>query len=466
MKENTKGISQEIVETERQSAEMEAMRRMLNVSRGVFSISVAVCNSPALRDYLIEKLCEQESTVEVIKINDKIKDVFEFVQERALDKEDGAIFIVNLEGTLTSVQEDYPVLRGLNATRELWKAKYNCPVVFWAPEYVAVLLSIHARDFWSWRSHQFEFVSEMAGAATGTSDAYAGDIGWSGNLDAEQKQFRIAELEQRIQEAGDPPKEEFVSHVLVWLNELGYLQKQIGELSKSEKILNSYLDICKKLGRNEWMSNAYGNLGLIYGDRGEMAKAEEMHKKALEINKLFGQTDGMAINYGNLGLIYADRGELDKAEDMHKKALEINEKTGRSEGLANNYGNLGLIFRARGELDKAEEMLKKALKTFGKIFRREGMANTYGNLGIIYADRGELDKAEEMHKKSLEINEQIGQAVSMARDYSNLGGINKKRGEIEKAREKWQKARDLYRKIGMPQMVEQVEGWLEGLKES
>jgi len=34
-------------------AELDAMRRMLEVSQGTFSLSIAVCNSVALRDYLV-----------------------------------------------------------------------------------------------------------------------------------------------------------------------------------------------------------------------------------------------------------------------------------------------------------------------------------------------------------------------------------------------------------------------------
>ena len=46
---------------------------------------------------------------------------------------------------------------------------------------------------WAWRSHQFDFVSEYAGAMAGLQDHSSGDLMEVSNLDADQKRFRIAE---------------------------------------------------------------------------------------------------------------------------------------------------------------------------------------------------------------------------------------------------------------------------------
>ncbi|MBM4025918.1 MAG: hypothetical protein FJ280_11015 [Planctomycetes bacterium] len=37
-----------------QRAELEALRRLLDLSEGTFSLSIAICNSPALRDHIID----------------------------------------------------------------------------------------------------------------------------------------------------------------------------------------------------------------------------------------------------------------------------------------------------------------------------------------------------------------------------------------------------------------------------
>ena len=91
------------------------------------------------------------------------------------------------------------------------------------------------------------------------------------------------------------------------------------------------------------------------------------------------------------------------------------------------------------------------------------MASTYGNLGLIYLTRGELDRAEEMHKKSLAIEEKLGRLEGMASDYGNLGSVALLRGDLAGAQKLWTKARDLFAKVGMPDMVNEMQGWLDEL---
>jgi tetratricopeptide (TPR) repeat protein len=396
---------------------------MLAASRGTFSLSVAVCNSPALRDYVIDQLRAADGGIQTVRLPKDTADVLAVVREAVKGASPPAIFIMGMEQSLPSTAKEHPVLRHLNGTREAWKATYSCPVVFWVPEYAVRLVMTEARDFWAWRSHQFEFVAETATVKAGMTDRFAGDLTLAGNLPADEKRFRIAELEQRISEAGDPPPPQLATHVCTWLSELGYLYAVIGNLDQAETMFRNALEIEEKLGRLEDIASAYGNLGLIY------------------------QT----------------RGNLDLAEAMHKKSLTIEEKLGRLEGMAPAYGNLGIVYARRGDLDQAETMLRKALAIDEKLGRLEGMAIRYGNLGAVYQERGDLDQAETMHRKSLAIEEKLGRREGMASDYANLGTVYEQRGDLGAAREYGTRSRDLFARIGMPHMVEEVQSWLDGL---
>ena len=315
------------VETERQTAELEAVRRMLAASRGTFSLSVAVCNSPALRDYVIDRLRAADVGIQTVRLAKDTADVLAVVREAVKGASPPAIFIMGMEQSLPSTAKEHPVLRHLNGTREAWKAAYSCPVVFWVPEYAVRLLMTEARDFWAWRSHQFEFVAETATVEAGMTDRFAGDFTLAGNLPADQKRFRIAELEQRVAEAGDPPPPQLAPHVSTWLNELGFLCFRIGNLEQ----------------------------------------AEAMHSKALEIEEKLGRLEGLAAQYGNLGNVYQTRGDLDAAEAMHKKSLAIEEKLGRLEGMASQYANLGSVYKQRGDLDAAREYGTRSRDLYARI---------------------------------------------------------------------------------------------------
>lgn len=452
-------------ETARQAAELQALRRTLAASLGTFSLSIAVCNSPALRDYLIEKLSSDDDAISVFSVPADTLDVLDAARVMIRDNDPSALFLVNVEKSLPSSRDQHPVLAALNASRESWQEAYACPVVFWLPEYAAALLSVQARDFWAWRSHQFEFefVSEEATAAAGVQDHFAGGIGVLANLDADAKRFRIAELEQRISDAGEPPSPPLDGHVAAWLNELGYLFLALGHLDQAEKVMRQTLHIDEKLESDAGRAATYGNLGLVCQMRGDLDQAEEMHRKSLEIEEKLGRRECMADDYGNLGLVYRKRGDLDRAEEMHRKSLDINEKLGRPEGIANEYGNLGLVYQKRGELDRAEEMLRRSLEVYEELGRLEGMARSYGNLGMVFGKRGDLDRAEEMFRKSLEMSEKLGLPEWMASQYGNLGLVYEQRGDMELAREYWTRARDLFEQIGMPHKVDKRQRWIDEL---
>ena len=257
--EPDKFFSDSTNQTALQQAELAAILRMLSISEGTFSLSIAICNSPALREYLIGKITEHKASIEKIPIEKNCTDVLAFAEKKITIKRPSAIFITEIENALPSDDVQPRIIRNLNASRELWQQKFSCPVVFWLAEYAATMLQKYALDFSSWISHRFEFVSEQATAAAGTLDTFAGDLTSAGRLDADQKRFRIAELEQRIDEAGDPPKAQLVQHVLTWRNELAYIYKTIGDLDRAQQNILKSLEINEKLGRPEGMANQYGN---------------------------------------------------------------------------------------------------------------------------------------------------------------------------------------------------------------
>ncbi|MCH7848696.1 MAG: tetratricopeptide repeat protein [Planctomycetes bacterium] len=492
-----------VKESTRQAAELAAMRRMILASSECFSLSVAVCNSPALREFLISRLKETFPRIAVVEVPRDTTDVFGYVKDRKVGDDAAALFLTNLEASISTKEQDQPTLRSLNASRELWERASRCPIVIWVPEWAATALSRHAKDLWRYRSHRFEFVSEQASADAAVSDAFSGDVAGASNLSLEEKQFRLAELGQRLADWGDDLSSDLLPHALTWLNEAAFLHHVTGDLDGAEAMTRKSLQIDEKLGRLKGMATDYGNLGIVLKTRGDLGGAEAMHRKSLEINEKLGRLEGMARNYGNLGNVLLTRGDIDGAESMCRKALEIDEKLGRLEGVARQYGNLGIVLKRRGDLDGADAMYRRSLEINEKLGRLAGVASQYGNLGVVLKARGDLDGAEAMYRKSLNVAEKLGQLASMAiqygnladvllargdldgaeamcrksleiaekfgdvegmaNDYGNLGMVMQSRGDLNGAREHWAKALDLYQRIGMPDSVERVREWLDAI---
>ncbi len=318
----------EAAETEQLEGELRALRRMLFASQGTFSLSLAICNSPALRDRLIEQVSSSHPGVRKIAVPAGTVDVLGYVRQEMRGQPAAALCIVDCEKSLPSDAQDWPTLRSLNASRELWAKEFPLPVTFWLPSYAATLLARYARDLWRWFSHQFEFVADEAqGAASPGLMGSSSETDIS-NLDADRKHLRIVELQQRIQEAWQSDDPLLMRHVSRWLQELGLLHYHLGNLDQAEHALLRAVEVDLKLGSLEGMANDYGNLGIVYKTRGDLEQAEKMYRQSLEINQKLGSLEGMAIQYTNLGILCETRGDITHTREMWSKALELYRRIG------------------------------------------------------------------------------------------------------------------------------------------
>ena len=308
-----------------QRAELEAFRRMLTVSEGTFSLSIVLCNSPALRDHLIEHVTSEMEGIQVTRIAEDTQDIFDLAQRQMPNGRPRAVFIVDMEKALAG-QRSERVLQGLNVSREQWRSRHQCPVVFWIAEYVVALLSTRCRDLWSWVSHQFEFVSEQATASAGLQDSYAGNTALARNLDVHEKHFRIAELEQRIADAGDDPQGQLREHVSIWQNELACLRWSLGELDTAMALHKEQERICRQLGNLDGLSRTLGNQALILKDRGDLDGAMALFKEVERICRQLGNVESLAIALANQAAVLAQMGRaregLPLAEQAHQLAAQ------------------------------------------------------------------------------------------------------------------------------------------------
>ena len=350
--------SASFAQTAFQRAELEAFRRMLTVSEGTFSLSIVLCNSPALRDHLIEHVTSEMEGIQVTRIAEGTQDIFDLAQNQMPSGRPRAVFIVDMEKALAG-QRSERVLQGLNVSREQWRSRHQCPVVFWIAEYVVALLSTGCRDLWSWVSHQFEFVSEQATASAGLQDSYAGSTALARNLDVHEKRFRIAELEQRIADAGDDPQGQLRGHVSIWRNELACLYWSLGELAAAMALLKDQERICRQLGNLDGLQTSLGNQALILRARGDLDGAMALHKEEERICRQLGNVDGLQASLGNQALILRARGDLAGAMALHKEQERICRQLGNVESLAITLANQAAVLaqmgRAREGLPLAEQ---------------------------------------------------------------------------------------------------------------
>lgn len=428
---------------ERQS-ELAAVQRMLDASRGAFSLSVAICNSVPVRDDLIAELRASHGLIAVVSIPQGAADAFQVVRDAVGESEPPGICVVDLEATLSSANKEFPLLRALNAARELWAKHLACPLLLWVPEYVATLLARHAPDLWAWKSHEFDFVSETAVGTAGVHDV-RGEAVMVDSLTADQKKSRIVELERRISEAGKPPEPGLAHHVLAWLGELGILHSHpLDQIRWFEAALAA----ARELKDRQAEGSQLGNLGLAYAGLGEVRRAIEHYEQALAIHREMGNRQAKGAALSNLGVAYLRVGEVRRGVELWEQALAIQREIGDRRGEGNSLGNLGLAYADLGQAHRAVEYLERALAIHREVGDRHGEGAGLGNLGMAYADLGEARRAIEYCEQALAIRREIGDRRGEGADLGNLGSAHAALGELGRAIEYHEQAIAIAREIG------------------
>ena len=435
-------------ETARQAAELAAVQRMLAASRGCFSLSVAVCNSPALRDYLLRQIGQSLPGIHVAEIPADTVDVFGCVADGLNGSCPEALMLVNLEASIHSDQDRQPAIRALNAARELWEERFPCPIVVWLPEYAVVLLSLHAPDFWRYRSHRFEFVSEQATAAAGVDEFFlAGGFRAASALPEDEKRFRIAELEQRIAEAGEMPPKGLAPHVATWLVEAGALYGILGDTQSAEKALRKSLEIAERCNWSAGVEVAYAALSLMFAQRGDLELAEKMLLKATPKCEEPGADSAWAAAFGSLAMACVTSGDLDRAEEFARKAISVHERMGDQAGMANSYANLAIVYHRRGDLASAEEMTRRTMVIVEDLGRL-GLTMDSSRLPLICKSSVDLHLARDFLRKSLAIRTKLGNPVEVSDDSVALADVCRLLGDFEQADELLRSALMIERRLG------------------
>jgi tetratricopeptide (TPR) repeat protein len=398
-------------ESSRQAADFAALRRMLAVSQGCFSLSFAVCNDRILRNELVGRLRQEFPGLMVVELPTGTADVYQSVCDRLPEKSPGGIFVLDLEASIPFEARTYPTLKALNSSRELWE-RLNFPVVFWLADYAAALLATHAPDFWRYRSHQFEFVSDRTRPGEFRAEAFLG-FEMVDALPFEEKRFRAAELEERLREAGDPPSVNLLPHALVWTYELAHLYRHLGRFDLAREVLERAV---------AWSESAYGpndrqtatalnNLAQLLHETNKVAEAEPLMRQALAIDEgSLGDTDPkVATDLSNLSQLLRATNRPAEAEPLQRRALAIDEGSLGNDHpkVATDLNNLALLLQETDRPAEAEPLLRQALAIDEGHLGKEhpGVADSLNNLATLLQATNRPAEAEPLLRRALELRE-------------------------------------------------------------
>jgi tetratricopeptide (TPR) repeat protein len=178
--------------------------------------------------------------------------------------------------------------------------------------------------------------------------------------------------------------------------------------------------------KNNFLTDAHNNLGVIYLDQSKYDLAEDAFKKAVEIDPEF------KTGYMNLGVVYDRKNMLEKALEMYKTVLL------KYPDYPLGLINLGIGYRRLNKLDDAMEQFQKAVKV------KPDYANAWSEIGYIYLLKYQYQDAIKNYLTSLKYDPKYRYSLA------NLGYCYAQTGQYDQAVKYLKQANDYHPDYAWP----------------
>lgn len=201
-------------------------------------------------------------------------------------------------------------------------------------------------------------------------------------------------------------------------NGLGRAFRESGRYPEAVEILNHAIEIGKQNKISHWQQ-----LGWTYLDWGKYQEAISAHQTG---NNIDPKNQFNSNNYSDLGMVYNYFGKYDAAIENYHQAIKLDQKSSKA------YNNLGCLYRS-------SEQWEDAINAFNTAIEINPLSSgVYRNLGWLYLLQNNLIEAEKAFLTAIKIDSYYGSAVL------SLGILKALQGNLEEAKTNWQAGLKLY----------------------
>lgn len=213
---------------------------------------------------------------------------------------------------------------------------------------------------------------------------------------------------------------------------LGYLLAKKGEYPKADVLLTRAKVIFTRLGHQQGLSAALGNLGNLYYYQNDYDQALQFYQQELSIVEQTLESPlvkedlnpndwhSICVCTGNIGGVYRHQNKAELAMACYQRQLElakrINDKLSQFFALF----NIGIVFMESGQDRQALEYCQKGLSLAREIGDKRGIANCIGNIGLIFRRSGRYTDAISNFSECLRISEELGDIRGISTSLNNL----------------------------------------------
>ncbi|MGE5355753.1 MAG: tetratricopeptide repeat protein [Deltaproteobacteria bacterium] len=261
----------------------------------------------------------------------------------------------------------------------------------------------------------------------------------------------------RIASAILPADNDFIGEAY---NDLGLNYMDYGKRTEAYDCLlkaNQYLKNSRNLiGKADGLSN----LAVFYHSGGQFEKATDLFIQAYELDKKTGNKQRQSSSLNSIGRVYVDWGKYNTGLQYYLKSLEILDTIKDKSMTAIRYNNIGMVYQLKKDHKNAIKWIDKARKIEAAEGNTPKLAIRYFNLASSYAALKDHQSALKYYTDSEKIFSSLGQDKELSKVYAGLGQLMMNRGDnkmaliyLEKSLEKAEKAGTLPEKSNIYRLL-------------
>jgi tetratricopeptide (TPR) repeat protein len=287
------------------------------------------------------------------------------------------LFLTGLELSIPPGDAGARLLAELNLGRELFLRDAPYPLVFWLPDYAVTLVARHAPDFWAWRSGVFEFTLEDPHRR----EAYAhyveldGDLATLGNLTGARKLQR-----QRILEG----------------------------------LLDDFRALPPQRATQEQLAEIQQELADLYWLQGKPQAAMALYQESLASAETLGDVQGIAVLQRKIADVLRQMGKPQEAMKLYAESLATIQALGDVRAIAVTQSKMADVLRQMGKPQEAMKLYAESLATIQALGDVRAIAVTQANFGQFLLQEGTARDAVAMLWAAFAALERAGYAADAA----------------------------------------------------
>jgi tetratricopeptide (TPR) repeat protein len=211
----------------------------------------------------------------------------------------------------------------------------------------------------------------------------------------DEAETMIAEALPRAESLGDP------IILMMILNRAGFQVGSGGDLDKALAYHLRAQAIADEHGSEEDKAILLNNLSLVYYYKGDIDKALIVGDHLIKMYRAMNSMHYLSDTYGNQGVLLWSQGRFTEAIPLLEKALELDIRLGKEQNEATTLITMGYCYAGLNEDDTAEFYLLLALRRTNALNAVPLVLDALSGIASLWAKRGDHARAAEVYGLAL-----------------------------------------------------------------